>query len=261
MSWYNDVKAVFDRYSVPEYIWVPILYAESAGNPNAVNDTRGKSVQSGASQEFSIGLFQINLLARGIAADKLDAEAARLRSPAANAEAAAPAIAAAWKVVKETLASQPKEIHSPQVAIRSGHPGGGPSKPCTENPVCVAGYQNVLDKAKKYISGVLPAIGGVAPVAGGLPSPTPGPTPVVGPAPPVFTVPKIGLPQLPNIENPLANVDWKDAGIRAAVFVVGAAVFFIAIAAILYEQVPPEAKTAARKAVQVAAVGPAGAAV
>lgn len=42
---------------------VRIALRESGGNPAAVNDTRGKAVPKGHKQEFSLGLWQINVLA------------------------------------------------------------------------------------------------------------------------------------------------------------------------------------------------------
>lgn len=45
---------VAKKYNIPEYIWKPILLTESSGNPNSVAHT---------SSEYSVGLFQVNVLA------------------------------------------------------------------------------------------------------------------------------------------------------------------------------------------------------
>lgn len=54
MSVENTVKSVMDSYGIPSNIWRPIMSRESSGNPAARNIT---------SDEHSIGLFQINIVA------------------------------------------------------------------------------------------------------------------------------------------------------------------------------------------------------
>lgn len=53
MEWLNDVRAIFNEYGVPEYVWRPIAFLESSLNPRAHNPRN----------EDSRGLFQINIQA------------------------------------------------------------------------------------------------------------------------------------------------------------------------------------------------------
>lgn len=60
-----------------------VAMAESGGNPAAVNDTRGRTdLPAGTSAEWSLGLWQVNVLAHP------DFDAAKLTDPAYNASAA-----------------------------------------------------------------------------------------------------------------------------------------------------------------------------
>lgn len=68
------VKAVFDKYGVPEKIWQPIMQTESSGNPFSTAVT---------STEYSKGLFQINVKAHPQYATT------DLYNPVTNAEIAA----------------------------------------------------------------------------------------------------------------------------------------------------------------------------
>lgn len=88
---YAQVKAVMDRYGIPEYIWYPIAVMESGGNPYAENIT---------SREHSVGIFQINLVAHPEYASY------DLKDPAVNAEIAArDFISWAWEQAKELFSS------------------------------------------------------------------------------------------------------------------------------------------------------------
>jgi hypothetical protein len=69
---YNTVKSVMGD-NVPEYIWLPIMQAESGGDPGAV---------SVSSKEYSVGLFQINRKAHP------EYSLTDLMDPAKNAEIA-----------------------------------------------------------------------------------------------------------------------------------------------------------------------------
>lgn len=64
---------VAKKYGIPDYIWKPILYTESSGNPNSVAQT---------SSEYSVGLFQVNVLAHP------QYRVEDLKNPAYNAEVA-----------------------------------------------------------------------------------------------------------------------------------------------------------------------------
>lgn len=111
-SWYPGVKAVFDEKHVPEYVWEPIMMAESGGNPNAMGD-------NGA----SYGLFQ--LYTRGGQGNGYSAQ--QLLDPVTNARIAAPYISAAWNVV--SVMNYAPEKAAGEVSARSGHPSGSPTSP------------------------------------------------------------------------------------------------------------------------------------
>lgn len=82
-EWEKEVAGVFSRYGVPEYVWRPIMQAESGGNPKA---------RAVTDREESVGLFQINLKAHP-EYRKYD-----LTDPAVNAQIAArDFIAPAWE--------------------------------------------------------------------------------------------------------------------------------------------------------------------
>ncbi|HCT30783.1 MAG TPA: hypothetical protein DIW31_08615 [Bacteroidales bacterium] len=82
----STVKNVFDRYGVPESIWLPIMKTESGGNPFSSALT---------SKEFSKGLFQINVKAHPQYANT------NLYDPLTNAEIAAKVfIAPAYEYAK-----------------------------------------------------------------------------------------------------------------------------------------------------------------
>src|SRR5205823_1081411 len=105
---YNVVKNVFDQYGIPEYVWYPIMMAESTGNPNAVGDNG-----------CSIGLFQLNRCG----GQGAGYSAYSLRDPATNAQVAAQYIRPAYDAVKSETTP---ETAAAETAIRSGHPGGSP---------------------------------------------------------------------------------------------------------------------------------------
>jgi hypothetical protein len=113
LATYQKVKQIFDRYGVPEAVWVPIAEMESNLNPNAVGDNGN-----------SIGLFQLNMA--GGQGYGYDAE--QLKDPVFNASIAAPSIAAAYQAIKDVV---PHARLAAETAIRSGHPGGSITNPLT----------------------------------------------------------------------------------------------------------------------------------
>lgn len=86
----DDVAKVFAKYGIPEWIWRPIMEAESGGNPGAVGDG-GKS----------IGLFQINTSVHPYSPDELF-------DPVRNAEIAAQMMAPVWQEAQ--AAGYPPEV-------------------------------------------------------------------------------------------------------------------------------------------------------
>ena len=94
MSWLDDVRKVFDKYQIPDYIWLAIMACESGGDPKARNGTG----------EESRGLFQINIKANPKYAG-LD-----LYDPVVNAEVAArDFIAPAYRKAKDEGMEDPLE--------------------------------------------------------------------------------------------------------------------------------------------------------
>lgn len=127
---YDKVKAVFDRYGVPEYVWYPIALAESNLNPNAVGD-------NGA----SIGIFQINRVQGQGIGYTVD----QLKDPTTNAEIAARAIVGAYQSLQGQV--PPSQIAA-EVARRSGHPGGSISNPF---PATDSRIQRIQSLAQSFV--------------------------------------------------------------------------------------------------------------
>jgi hypothetical protein len=131
-DWYNQVKAVFDKYGVPSSVWYPIALAESGGDPNAVGD-------KGA----SIGIFQINR----VGGQGIGYSADQLRDPTTNAEVAAKAIVPAYHAVAGTVSN---DALASEVARRSGHPGGSISNPFNANDSRI---QRIKTLASEFVGG------------------------------------------------------------------------------------------------------------
>lgn len=106
VNW-NEIKQVFDSYDVPAWIWYPIAWLESRGDPNAIGDGG-----------CSVGLFQLNRCeGQGIGYSVQE-----LQDPLANAKLAAGAIARAWNNVRQSTSDKPTQ--AVEVARQSGHPLG-----------------------------------------------------------------------------------------------------------------------------------------
>lgn len=110
-SWWDAVKRPFHNRGVPVDVWLPILFAESSGNPMAYNPgTPGRP-------EDSVGLFQLNR-AGGQGAGYTREQ---LHNPALNAEIASRYIAEGYQRCR---AMGDGSIAC--VAVNSGHPGNVP---------------------------------------------------------------------------------------------------------------------------------------
>ncbi len=130
-GWVAEVEKIFTARGVPRKVWVPIMLAESAGNPGALLDTRNKKdLPAGTQAEYSVGLFGINLKGLGWTDAQIAAQGDSLKDPVTNATYAVPAIAAAWNAIKNSV-SRESNTWAAEVAVRSGHPGGGAGNPCT----------------------------------------------------------------------------------------------------------------------------------
>jgi hypothetical protein len=128
---YEKVKAVFDRYGVPEFVWYPIALAESGLNALARGD-------NGA----SIGVFQLNRnggQGTGYTVDQLS-------DPTMNAEIAAQSIVPAYNALKGSI---PSGSLAAEVARRSGHPGGSLSAPLSATNSLV---QRIQGLGQKFLS-------------------------------------------------------------------------------------------------------------
>lgn len=109
-DWWDSVKRVMSNNGVPVEIWLPILWAESTGNPYAHN-TRPP--------DDSVGLFQLNRRGGQGAGYTVD----QLKNPVINAEIASRPIAQAMAV----CARQGQAGNIVCIAINSGHPGPVPT--------------------------------------------------------------------------------------------------------------------------------------
>jgi hypothetical protein len=104
-NFWNDVKKIFDAYNVPAWVWYPLAWAESRGNPNAIGDNG-----------CSVGLFQLNRCVGQGTGYTVE----QLKDPLFNAQIAAQRIGAAWQQLQSS-ALPPPEL-ALQVARQSGHP-------------------------------------------------------------------------------------------------------------------------------------------
>ena len=132
---YTRVKAIFDRYGVPSFVWYPIALAESGFNPDAIGD-----------EGQSIGLFQVNLGTQGTGYTR-----DQLLNPEINAEVAAASIAAAYKAIAGTYSD---ELMAAEVARRSGHPGGSIENPFNDMDLRIINIRNL---GKQFVLGTLGA--------------------------------------------------------------------------------------------------------
>lgn len=107
-SWWSDVKQRMSAQGVGVDIWLPILWKESSGNPNAHN--RGTATLP----EDSVGLFQLNR--RG--GQGVGYTVQQLMDPRINAEIAARYIAPAIE-----KCSKARDGTISCVTTNSGHPG------------------------------------------------------------------------------------------------------------------------------------------
>lgn len=263
-SWWPAVKKIMDDYGVPMEVWVPIMWGESRGNPRATNDTRGRTdLPAGTVPEFSVGLFQVNLLARKPNATpaELEAYAEQLRDPETNASLQGQRIATAWNALKGQLASQPPETWAPAVAVRSGHPGGSVDHPCVSD-WCKRYQASLGQRAANMIpliqqgldffgadwsgrlqgaaAGALAGAGATnigSGVAGAVAAGA-----GIGGSSAVSLASGAGLPKLNDF---LSEVDW----FRVIVFMIGLGLFLFAAYALLTERITP----AVGKVVRVAA--------
>jgi len=136
---YEKVKAVFDRYGVPEFVWYPIALAESGLNALAMGD-------HGA----SVGVFQLNRAGGQGTGYTVD----QLTDPTLNAEIAAQAIVPAYNALKS---STPSGSLAAEVARRSGHPGGSLSNPITATNTLI---ERIQELGQKFVSALsLPITG------------------------------------------------------------------------------------------------------
>ena len=80
----EQIRALAVQTGFPDpYTAAAVAMAESKGDPAAVNDTRGRTdLPAGTQAEYSVGLWQVNVLAHP------DYDAAKLADPATNASAA-----------------------------------------------------------------------------------------------------------------------------------------------------------------------------
>ena len=91
------------KYGIPAEFLATVIIAESGGDPNSVNDTRGQTLPSGYSPEYSVGLIQLNLLGgqggdyRGQPDWALKEAAKKLLDPRANLDIGVPPIADAYQ--------------------------------------------------------------------------------------------------------------------------------------------------------------------
>jgi len=224
-DWYDQVKAVFDARGVPEEVWFPIMYAESGGRPDALHDSRGQDTPPGTRPEFSVGLFQINLLSRGVAADQLEGEKARLFDPVQNAQAAVGSIAAAWDAVKSVVSGGNASLWSGIVATRSGHPGGHPDSPCT-SAHCQNAQNRIVGIAQQFITagiaGFTLAVGGAIPAATGA----------VGSIGDAVSGATAGIKSVEELIGKLTDPEFL---VRFIVFFVGLGLVFISAASVLFQ--------------------------
>ena len=128
---FEKVKAVMDRYGVPEFVWYPIALAESGLNALAQGD-------NGA----SIGVFQLNRMGGQGTGYTVE----QLSDPTTNAEIAAQTIAPAYRALQGTV---PVNQLAAEVARRSGHPGGSLSAPLSAANSLV---QRIQALAQKFLS-------------------------------------------------------------------------------------------------------------
>ena len=110
-SIYYDVKKVMDSFGIPDYIWQPIAKLESSYNPQA---------QAVTGKEYSLGLFQINLMAHP------EYQGYNLFDPSQNAAA----IADLWnkRGVIEKALSMPIEQQAAYVWQHGSRPTWTPEK-------------------------------------------------------------------------------------------------------------------------------------
>lgn len=106
VNW-DDIKKIFDAYEVPAWIWYPMVWAESRGDPLAIGDAG-----------CSVGLFQLNRCE----GQGLGYSVSQLQNPLFNAQIAAGEIARAWYSVRNTVYDKPTQAM--EVARQSGHPLG-----------------------------------------------------------------------------------------------------------------------------------------
>lgn len=163
-SWWNSVKAAMASQGVPVSDWLPILLAESSGDPTIVNRSKGSN--PGDSFEESVGLFQLNRLGGQGAGFTVE----QLQNPAINAEIAARHIGPAVKKCGSGNLGC--------IAVNSGHPGPVPQ---TDHRIqTIVGYwQQVKDAASDLDAWVKGMAGKPNPPAGGGSSP-PGMADLIG---------------------------------------------------------------------------------
>lgn len=158
-NWWDAVKSAMRSQGVPVEVWLPILLAESTGDPTAHN--------TGTPQvpEDSVGLFQLNR--RGGQGAGYTVE--QLMNPAINAEVASRYIAEGMRVCQ---AQGDGSIQC--VAVNSGHPGRVPvsDKRVTWIAQLWEAIKQGASDADRWVKGTAQA--GVGPTDGGTDTPAPG---------------------------------------------------------------------------------------
>lgn len=107
-AWWSRVKGVMDGRGIPVKVWLPILWAESSGNPNARN------LGSPGHPEDSVGLFALNRAG----GQGTGMSVSYLQDPVNNASIAANSFA----VANAICARQGNANDLTCIALHSGHP-------------------------------------------------------------------------------------------------------------------------------------------
>lgn len=117
-SWFPSVANYFANRGLPEWVWMPIMLAESGGSPTA--GTSGGRLLTGHN---SVGLFQLNVHGGQGSGHSVSS----LTNPLTNAELAYPAIHSAYQQVIATDAATRNAMTQGQILDRvaqlSGHAG------------------------------------------------------------------------------------------------------------------------------------------
>lgn len=114
---YSAVHPVAAKYGVPDSLWEAIAFMESGYNPSVIGD-----------HGTSFGLFQLH---QGGQLTTSPASVLGTKGETQNALEAMPSIAKAWQSLQSTFS--PSQLSWwQQFAAQSGHPGGVPGNPNTD---------------------------------------------------------------------------------------------------------------------------------